>query len=313
MAIDLHEQVQSRSVTYGAGNATQSRIYKVTGATSSEEALDAVIDGAPTSVVVRDVLCNAPRRFDVKPTNAPTDAVVSIYLVKVDYAVAASQLDDQDGGDTQPRQPGDPPRLRVDFSSITDFKFEDPNQDTYIDTTGIAIAASPFVNNFKPINQQDPKLPPEGQEINSPIANFSFEFVMNGAKVTNEWLKARMDQIWTLNASEFRSLPAKSVALTGAQISSRSDGHWDVTYNFEYRPNRPSVTLGQEENEILVPATTGWRYVWGEYTKWQERKVDNTVGAAANGDDTRTWRELQRVHVANLYETSDFSLLELPF
>jgi hypothetical protein len=100
-------------------------------------------------------------------------------------------------------------------------------------------------------------------------------------------------------------LPAKSVAFTGMEGSARVDGNWDITYNFEHRPDNDGQSIKTKkadgtEQIITVPATDGWDYVWAGWDKF----------AKADGEANETTRVIKAVHVVkDMYETSDFNSL----
>ena len=111
-----------------------------------------------------------------------------------------------------------------------------------------------------------------------------------------------MDMVWTLNSDPFLNMPAKCVALTGISGEFRSSGFWHIEYSFEYRPIQKGGPVPSRDGlNINIPDLPGWAYIWAEFTTI---KRDND-----NDPDTppEVKRIVNRVHVAEIYDTSDFN------
>lgn len=134
----------------------------------------------------------------------------------------------------------------------------------------------------------------EGHDINVRTGSFAVSTVLPMQLVTNQWLKERFNQIWTINQSDFRSWPAGSVALTGMDMRQRADGTWEVDYSFAVQPPEElteigGVQLGQTVNK------EGFQYSW---VMFRPKEAADKIMPEAIG-----------AYIADVYKKSDFGLL----
>lgn len=157
----------------------------------------------------------------------------------------------------------------------------------------------------------------EGVDVYKPTGGFTISTLIAEDVVTNDWLKDRFRQIWTVNADTFRSWPRGDVALTGMDIRQRSDGNWEVDYSFQIAPGQTGVEeiagfdvrnpAPEPENPEDPPGDPtaidieGWEYVWVMY-----QPVDDEPDP---GEDKVIIPEAIGVYRAQLYHYSDFSQL----
>lgn len=291
------EEPRSRSIKMGPTSGSRTDRYFGRGFTDSDEAYIELVLTAPAFVVSGKRILGGPE-YSVEPVVNPTDPNVSVYAGSVTYKTPDLQQPTQQ---QEPQVPGDPSRFTFDFSSIEDVRTEAIEQTTYFPDD---LGGTNRPNWTKAINQQHPELPPEGVQVNKPIANFTVNTVLHSSVADAAWWKEQMDQVWTLNEAEFRTLPPKCVALTGIGGELRSDGFFHVQYNFEYRPMQPAAVLEGTGNEFInIPELPGWTYLWAQY------KTFETVNDADPTKPPETRRVLSKVHVADIYPTSDFNKL----
>ena len=289
----IEEQQTSRTMSYTAESASTSRTYHLHDYTDSNDALAALLNHVPITLYVHNYLCVLPE-FDITPVFS--DPEHTLY----EGTVTWNTPDKADGGkesDDDPKEPEDDTSFTFGFSALSDMKLHVTGETKSVGTKGFSQSGMEYA-----INRQHPELQPEGVAYNKAIVTLSAKTVVSSYTATNEWFKDRLDQVWTLNQSEWRSLPAKSVAFTGMNGSRRKDGNWDITYSFEYRPVNAGYNIEQESGNIVIPEQTGWQYLWAEFTKQTQ-----TTDQEDNSPMVR--REIKFVHIQDLYDTSDFNNL----
>jgi hypothetical protein len=280
-------------MSYTAESASTSRTYHLQDFTDSSNALAALISYVPVSIYVANYLCVLPE-FDITPVFS--DPAHTLF----EGTVTWNTPDKADGGkdsDDEPKEPEDNTSFSFGFSALSDIKLHVTGDTKSVGVKGFSQTGMEYA-----INRQHPELQPEGVAYNRAIVTMTGKTVVSTHQATNEWFKDRLDQVWTLNQSEWRSLPAKSVAFTGMNGTRRKDGHWDITYNFEYRPLIDGYNIEQDAGNIPIPQQTGWQYLWAEYTK-QTQTTDQEDNTAI------VRREIKFVHIQDLYDTSNFSNL----
>ncbi len=163
------------------------------------------------------------------------------------------------------------------------------------------VASSEPNPNVTGINQQHSDAMPEGVEINKAIVTIEAKTVISRYTASNAWFKDRLDQVWTLNQSTWRSLPASSAASTSLSGTLTTDGNGDLKYSFANRPDNSGQTFQTESGgtaaTITTPDTRGWDYVW---SAWDKLALD----------DNKTKRVIRSVNIVpDVYPTSDFNQL----
>lgn len=134
----------------------------------------------------------------------------------------------------------------------------------------------------------------EGHDINVRTGAFTVSTVLESTLVTNQWLKERFDQIWTINQADFRSWPAGCVALTGMDMRQRADGDWEVDYSFAIQPPEEITELGGVQLGQTV-TKEGFQYSWVMFRPKEaaDKILPEAIGA----------------YIADVYKKSDFGLL----
>ena len=286
----IQETQSSRKLSFESDKASTSREYLLVDYKDSQEALAALTSYVPPTVQVGNYLCILPK-FTVSPML--DDPERTVFKGTVSWATPESEGED-------PQEPEDDTNFSFSFASIEDVKLYSDQQTTYR-------PGKPASNRVESgINKQHVDAMPEGMSINKAIVTITAKTVIAGNVASNQWFKDRLDQVWTLNASTWRSLPARSVAFTGLQGDLRSDGNWNITYNFEYRPDNAGQTFETESDgkpeTITTPATRGWDYVWAAWDKFSVEDGDE-------GEKT-TKRVIKSVNIVqDVYPTSDFGQL----
>ena len=289
MAAYITEDQKSRKMSIGKDSASTTRIYHMFDYVDTDAALNALSNYVPLQVQVGDRVCSIGT-LSVDPSFS--DPNKTLFKGTVSWETPATS------GEGEPVEPEDNTSFSFSFSSIEDVKLYSGNQTSY--------TSSGQNNDEEGINRQYPDAMPEGMAINKPIVTFDAKTVIAGNVASNNWFKARLDQVWTLNQSTFRSLPPRSVAFTGLSGSIRSDGNWDITYSFEYRPNNSGQTFKTETegtpSTITTPDSGGWDYVW---SAWDKLSVP-----AAGGAEKKTKRVIRSVSITkDVYPSSDFNQL----
>lgn len=134
----------------------------------------------------------------------------------------------------------------------------------------------------------------EGVDVNVPTGSFTVSTVIDGAVVTNQWLKERFEQIWTINQSEFRSWPEGCVALTGMDTRQRADGDWEIDYSFAIQPPERMTEIAGTPFSQPVDKE-GFQYAW---VMFRPKEDANTIAPEVVG-----------AYISDLYKKSDFGLL----
>ncbi len=289
----ITETQSSRKVSYEAEKASTSREYLLVDYVDSQAALSALVNFVPPTILVGNYICILPK-FSVSPMLDDPERTV------FKGAVSWESPESSDSGGDEPQEPEDDTSFSFSFASIEDVKLYSEQQQTYRPGK----PASPSVESG--INKQHVDAIPEGMSINKAIVTITAKTVVAGNVASNQWFKDRLDQVWTLNASTWRSLPARSVAFTGLQGDLRSDGNWNITYNFEYRPDNAGQSFETESDgkpeTITTPATRGWDYVWAAWDKFSVEDGDE--------GEKKTKRVIKSVNIVqDVYPTSDFGQL----
>ena len=284
----VKESQKSRKLNYSLDSASTTRVYHCVDYTDSQAALTALTSVVPSSIIVGNYTCVLPE-FEISPVL--DDPQRTIFKASVKWATP----DQSSGAGDEPKEPTDDTSFTFSFSSISDVKLYSSSQTSYL-------ADGATSTSEEGINRQHPDATPEGVEVNKGIVTFEAKTVIAAATATDSWFKDRLDQVWTLNNATFRSLPARSVAFTGLSGSRRTDGNWDITYSFEYRPDNAGQTFNTETNgvakTITTPTSKGWDYVWAAWDK------------LSTGSGNKTKRVIKSVNiVSDVYPTSDFNNL----
>ena len=98
----------------------------------------------------------------------------------------------------------------------------------------------------------------------------------------------------TVNNAAFRGYEAGEVLLVGAQATNSGTNIIEVTYNFAVSKNEENIIIG----DITVPFKKGWDYLWVQYQD-------------VEGGGLFILQEPQSVTIDQVYEYTDFSLLEI--
>jgi hypothetical protein len=292
MGTIVTEKPDSRSIKAGPKGASAVYKYDIKGAMGTAQAFSSLLRAAPQSVIVHGYTC-ADAEYTCDPVHTPDHYNTSLYRATVSYKSAESANNQEEG----PQEPTDDTQVTFDIASTEDVVLYSPNQLSY-DKNGKT------KKKFTAINKHHANLPPEGYNINTPVGAITAKTVLNGKLVDVDWFRDRLDQVWTLNSASWNNFPKKSVMLTGISAQDRTDNNWDITYSFEYRPTRAGATFdtGTPGESITVPSSGGWQILWLEYSKTVVSDDDDET-------EDEVSREVKRVHISDIYTTSDFDSL----
>ncbi len=299
---EIIELNDSRVLVRGIESGSATYKYMLKDYTSVDAAIAALAEYSPQVVYVYGAPCT-DREVTVTPISA--DADKSLFAGSVSWSTADTSGGGSGDGNKpkEPKEPEDPSSFSFTMGSIEDVKLVDWDQLTY----------SPFTpsgdRTEEGINKQHPELPPEGEVYNLPIVNIEVKTVFHKNVVTNDWLKDKHAQLWTVNDSPWRSLPHGCVMFSGFDGYQRNnDGHWIVTYRFEYRPPRAGRTWSAgEAGTFQTPTTYGWQNLSAHFDNFTVDEGDE------DKPKERVVRKLSCVRIFNLYDSSDFTNLGIKY
>ena len=299
----------------GTQAATDDRMFVAIDYTSENLALEAILANEPTSVYVQGLLCI---RVGASLSPDLADPEKTIYRVKINYATPNLGGGQGGGGgadtdpEPDPEKPEDQSRRTFDFGTRGTVKlYAEYGQDSFkIDKNGTDTFDSSF---GRAINVDADDVAPEGVEINGESCTWQITKVVSGAVATNAWFQARLNQVWTCNKATFFGFPPRTVACTGITGEYQNSGDFIITYNFEYRKYQSVVENGFHHLKVEtrpgnwrslgpIDAVTGFDYVWYRY-RTKEKKPAASAGKAAT-----IVRYLSSVHIARVYEDTNFAL-----
>jgi hypothetical protein len=302
----IQEQQQSREIQLSTTSASTTRLYHLFDYTEVENALTALSNYVPTQVVVGNLICVLPE-YSITPVFS--DPNRTLYEATVTYKTP-DQADGgtKDEGESQePQQPEDNTSFTFSYSAMSDViqnSVDIGNGGTgrYLtDGTSSRITTST-------INQQNPSLPPEGVEINTPIVTMVSKTIVPYYVATSQWFTDRFAQLWTTNDQNFQSFERNCLMFTGMDGSQNSDGNWSISMSFEYRPPTKGKKFSYWEKDASTPSTltlgyhTGWAVFDAAYEQIQNISTD--------GYDS-TVRSLSSLEVHHVYGESDFTQLDM--
>ncbi len=306
----IQEQQESRTMSFNAENASTTRVYHLVDFADSQDALEALYNSVPSTIDVGSYICGLPE-FEIRPVFSDPDRTV--YEGSVTWKTADIASGGGSGGAdntaNDPKEPEDPTSLVISYSGQSKVI-----QHSVQPTTGQA--GSVFYSPTNPqgttltvdtINQQRPEFAPVGVEVNSPIINIRAKTVVASTVASQSWFSDRFRQVWTTNNATWNALPAGCVMLTGMESSQRADDHWDVTYNFEYRPREPESKFmywkdgASSPSTLTIPSHAGWVHVDVNYNTITEKK--------SYEDNDEAVLNLTGVTLHNVYYASNFNEL----
>jgi hypothetical protein len=101
----------------------------------------------------------------------------------------------------------------------------------------------------------------------------------------------------TVNVAAWKGWNAREVLFLGATARRKGYGIWKLQYSFAIQPS--SVQSITTATGVVNPNKVGWDYLWLERVR------------SASEDGTTVRHQVEAVHVARVYPTSDFSALGL--
>lgn len=188
-----------------------------------------------------------------------------------------------------------------------------PQSEYQFDTTGATVKVTQALSHISTtvpsgwtasdhggaINVVDGK--PEGVDIPIPAFAWTETHYFTDAYVTEAYKLTVASLTGSVNSGTWRGNAAGSVKFMGARGSKRGRDQWQITYLFEYSPNKTSIVIGGGSGwpTITVPAKKGWEYMWIEY------EIDEDTTGKQLSSHARA------AHVEKVLEEGDFDLLGL--
>ena len=284
---EILEDHKSREVELNSNGGSATYMYTLKGYADEDAAMTAMLNYAPSTVTVGG-LALITESSRINPIVIGDDANTTIFKGVMRYG--SPELTNL----TTP-QADENALLSGEFTARTsDILFAkdsihvewDESSKNWREYEPISVqpptAAVQWIGNA--INKYSKYRPVLGTQRNIPASTFSLTTIVPPEVATNDWFKSRMNQVWTLNATTFRSLPPRTVALTNMGYQQRADGSWEVTYSFEYRPYVESYRISRRSagagdvpfastnvNGELYNGTSGvqgtfrfcaWDYLW---------------------------------------------------
>lgn len=275
----INETPDSPKSTSAGLNSTKTRTFEIY-ATSEAEAYTLLRQTAPSVDMVDGIPLAATPVYKLDTVFA-TETGVRAYRATVDYRHAGR--DEQALASNELIEPG---REKVTSS----FTGTTASVTTAISQTKYG-AESRDVG--KAVNvQYNGEV--EGHDINVRTGSFTVSTVIDKDIVTNDWLKARFEQIWTINNANFRGWEVGCVALTGMDTRQRADGNWEIDYTFAIQPQETLTEIGGVPLGATV-VKEGFQYSWVMFRPKDDtdKIVPEAIGA----------------YIATVYDKSDFGQL----
>ena len=298
----IQEQQQSREIQLSATSASTTRLYHLFDYTEVENALTALAGYVPITVAVGNLTCVLPE-FAIVPIFS--DPNRTLYEGTVTYKTAdkADGGTDDEGASQEPKEPSDDTSFTFSYSSMSDVIQN--SVDLGNGGTGRYLTnGSSGRLTTSTINQQNPSLPPEGVEINTPIVTMTAKTIVPYSTATQQWFTDRFAQLWTTNEFNFASFEANCLMFTGMDGSQNSDGNWTISMSFEYRP----PTTGKQFAYWTDAATTPSWLTLGYHTGWAvfDAAYEQVQNVSTDGYDS-TVRSLSSLEVHHVYGESNFN------
>lgn len=142
----------------------------------------------------------------------------------------------------------------------------------------------------------------EGGPWFAPTAKLDVTLWKSAAEITDAYITGCLGEMGRVNSGSWYGFSAGEVLFAGFSIPKRGDDIWEIQFSFEIRPNEATADLPSYPDygggTITYEAgLKGWEYAW----------IDEVTA-----DDTDDVKMLVRgLYVAQFYETSDFSALDL--
>jgi hypothetical protein len=267
--------------------------YHVTGATEAQDAINAILSAAPSTYD------GYPRLDDSVKVAENIEGVDASWSGTVTYSnPTAITMQPGMPGSTPDRRPR-PPLALGEWSMSGGTSVESIVTKHALEHIADFADGSDAVNNYGgAINVQirNGQIDIQGCQVESPIAEFTIEGVVNSSSFTDyktvaERLVGRVNSdvfSFLINGVEFE-YEAKTLLLVGFRYSPRESWDWHVSWTFKFSPNEDDLIVG----DILVGVKAGWHYVWAT------SKADISGGLLTTVTDG--------VHIEKVYRESIFS------
>jgi len=255
------------------GETSQSeKLYVIQGITDEAEALTLLAATAPS-------IYNELVRKTVRVS--PVDRTSDIWIGEVEYV----------SPEDAEKPEGESETVRFTISGS-------PQHITQaISTSGAYVPAAKVATDYKDainVVDSDGSRTVAGIDINVSLYKWTERHIISAANMTEAYVGRLKEVADHVNNATFRNHPAGTVYFAGADGSKRSDGAWDVTFDFAHSANVTGRTIGT----IKGIAKKGWEYLWVAYREAKD---------AASGLTAMVPRQ---VNVNKVYNLEDFGKLE---
>jgi len=157
-------------------------------------------------------------------------------------------------------------------------------------TNKFPVATAPSYNNAIGVTRDGI----EGVDIVVPRFEWSETHTFAAASVTQGCRHTMRDLTGRTNSIEWQGYAIGEVLFLGAEGSKRSDGDWDITFNFAAGENQTGITIGG----IADIAKKAWEYLWVRF-----QDVEDTAKSAMV-------KQPEAVYCETVYRSGDLAALD---
>lgn len=226
--------VEERFRTVEGGSNTRRLGYRVTGAVSDNDALDATETTAPL------VYDNMPREtVEISEVRWP-----DVWFTTAIYSRA-----------TRPIPASGVIEYSFDYATSTQKIIQS------ISTINRYVPAGGALTDFAKAIAVDADGVPQGIDILVPVGSFELRYYPVNATVSDAYKQVVRETVGKVNSATFKGHPAGEVLFTGCSGSIRSGADWELSYRFNTIKNRTGVSIGT----ITGISVKGWEVLWVYY------------------------------------------------
>lgn len=226
--------VKERFRTVRGGSNSREIGYRVTGAVSDNDALDATELTAPL------VYDNMPREtVQIEEVAWPNIWFTTAVYNRATRTPAASGAIE----------------YSFDYSTATQKIIQS------IATINRYVPAGGALTDFAKAIAVDADGVPQGIDILVPVGSFELRYYPVNATVSDAYKQTVRETVGKVNSASFKGHPAGEVLFTGCSGSIRSGADWELSFRFNTIKNRTGVSIGT----ITGIAVKGWEVLWVYY------------------------------------------------
>ncbi|MBD3671908.1 MAG: hypothetical protein HUJ26_00145 [Planctomycetaceae bacterium] len=143
------------------------------------------------------------------------------------------------------------------------------------------------------IGQQGDGSPPEGAEVQEPIASFSETHYLPSTTITAAQQRVLLSIVGHINQFSFRGWAAEEVLCAGVSGSQRGAHDWEITFRFNVRQHQTGITVAG----VTGVNKKGWQHLWPRYS------------TTLDGSEPILTDVVDYIVVADVFEQADFLAL----